>query len=762
WLDVVRYTESQGFEYDRLRDNAWHYRDYVINSFNADKPYNQFIKEQLAGDVLEPVTRDSMIATSMLVCGPWDEAGSSQANLTQRMVTREEELEDLVAVVSQTFVGSTVHCARCHDHKFDPIPQEDYYAMKAVFEGVRHGESPVITPMENRQRNAETHQIADELSRLQKKLGELKFAKFSEFIKKQLNQSIQGDSELKPIYQFGFQQEFKGILHQADVSNGILLLNGESSYFESAPLDRNIHEKTLEAWVFLTDLDQRGGGIITIENLSGAPFDSIVFGEREPRKWTAGSEGFVRTKGLSVAEETATFPNLVHMVATYHLDGSIVLYRDGKQYGETYKTTRPISFEAGKSRVLLGMRHTGGGKPYFAGGIAGARIYDKALNAGEVSNLFASLAPAARSLLQNASEAPELQAEVSAVEKQIASLKEKASQLSAVTVSYIGKRSQPGATKFLKRGDVGSPMGDVKPGALSRLPTHPALFGLPVDAPEADRRIALANWMASEKNPLTARVMVNRVWSYHFGEGLVATPSDFGHAGSTPSHPALLDWLAYRFMADGWSVKKLHKQILASAVFKQSSALRADYAAKDSGNALLWRFAPRRLQAEEVRDSLLSISGELNQSAGGPGFRPFKEIKFGSSTFIPEDKIGPEFNRRTVYRMNVNSGKDPMLDAFDCPDPSVKTPKRSVTTTPMQALALMNNSLVQRQASALAAKLTKEETSLSLQIAKATRLTWGRELEPSEAEKALAFAQKQGLEAYIWALFNSTEFLYVQ
>ena len=477
WLDVARYTESQGFEYDRLRDNAWHYRDYVIKSFNDDKPYDRFVREQVAGDVLEPLTDDGLVGPSLLVCGPWDAAGNIQKNAAQKMITREDELEDLISVVGQTFLGLTINCARCHSHKFDPIPQDEYYRIKSVFEGVKHGERPI----------------------------------------------------------------------------------GPAS------------------------------------------------------------------------------------------------------------------------------------------------------------------------------------------------------------VSYVGTRVQPAPTRRLKRGEVTSPAEVVSPGALSAIVDLDADFGLAADAPEAQRRVKFADWLGDPRNPLPARVMANRVWHWHFGQGIVSSPNDFGASGVRPTHPELLDWLAAKFIESGWSVKALHRLIVNSATYRQSSALNEKAAEGDADNQLLWRFTPRRLEAEAVRDAMLAVSGQLNPAMGGPSFRPFTITEFNAAFYHLVDRAEPEFNRRTVYRANVNSGKDALLDAFDCPDPSVKTPRRGVTTTPLQALELMNNSFVQRQAKCLAERaMTSANDDLNAAIRTAYRLALGRPPSSVEADRAAAAANERGLASVCWALLNSTEFLYVR
>jgi Protein of unknown function (DUF1553) len=375
-------------------------------------------------------------------------------------------------------------------------------------------------------------------------------------------------------------------------------------------------------------------------------------------------------------------------------------------------------------------------------------------------------------------------------------VKESQAALSAIKplpVSYTGTRVQPAPTKPLRRGDVKSPADVVAPGGLAAIVDLDPEFGLAADAPEAQRRLKFAEWVADPRNPLPARVMANRVWHLHFGQGLVSTPNDFGLSGARPTHPELLDWLAAKFIEGGWSVKSLHRLIVNSATYRQEAGERVisesvisnqsgnlakaaslntgspitDYFRRassiDADNALLWRFPPRRLEAEAVRDAVLAVSGQLNLEAGGPSFRPFDVLKFPANAYVPVDKQGREFNRRTVYRMNVNSGKEPLLDAFDCPDPSVKTPRRGVTTTPLQALGLMNNSFVQRQAGHLAERALKESNNdLTRAIQTAYRLALGRVPTKDETHRALAAARDRSLTNVCWALLNSTEFVCVR
>jgi len=586
WLDVARYTESQGFEYDKLRDNAWHYRDYIIKSFNDDKPYDRFMKEQVAGDVLEPVTSDGIVGAGLLVCGPWDEAGNGQANATQKAITREEEMEDLISVVGQTFLGLTINCARCHAHKFDPIPQEEYYRVKSVFDGVKHGERSIATMAEAKAREERIAARKKEIASAQ------------------------------------------------DV----------------------------------------------VARIEDEGFKRAAAKQSRTRETTNG-------RALSPEEVVASFR---------------------------------------------------------AGGFAIPE-----------SEILANLDVAQRAERESA---------LARIEKHRHTLE----AVKPLPVSYAGTRVQPAPTHKLKRGDVKEPGEVVTPGGLSAITEVDPELGLAADAPEAQRRLKFADWLADPRNPLPARVMANRVWHFHFGQGLVATPNDFGVSGARPTHPQLLDWLGTKFIESGWSVKALHRLIVNSATYRQASTQTGiEYYRRavslDADNQLLWRFPPRRLEAEAVRDAVLSVSGQLNLEIGGPSFRPFDALKFPANAYLPVDKIGAEFNRRTVYRMNVNSGKEPLLDAFDCPDPSVKTPRRGVTSTPLQALALMNNSFLQRHAGLFAERALKESASdLPRAIRTAYRLALGRPPAEQEAERALAAARARSLTNVCWALLNSTEFVYVR
>jgi hypothetical protein len=793
WLDVVRFGESQGFEYDRIRDNAWRYRDYVINAFNADKPYDQFIREQLAGDVIEPVTREGIIATGFLVAGPWDQAGSGAASPSVRAMVREAELEDMLGTVGQTFLGVTLNCARCHNHKFDPIPTRDYYRIKAVFQGVRHGERSLVTKAEEARRASEASVRKKQLGEVEQRLAQIESTARARALERRFPNRHEEKTEragaetgapIQPFARWTFEtnaQDSVGPLHArleggARILNGRLALDGREAFAVTEPLKLPLREKTLEAWVTLATLEQGGGGIVTVESDDGRNFDAIVFSERQPHRWVAGSEFYRRTRELETATDETTAPGqLVHIALVYHRDHTIAMFRNGQPYGEPYQWTSEFgafdTFPAGTSRVLFGKRHTGGGKAMFAGEIEEARLYDRALNKAEVAASFKA-GPDVISI----SREQVLDALTDAERRDRARLLEERDSLLAAAknqpappMGYVAKPEKPEATFVLHRGEPDKPREAVVAGSLSSIVRPAGELGLSAETPEAERRRRFANWIASPENPLTARAIVNRVWHYHFGRGLAATPNDFGKMGERPSHPELLDWLAGWFVSpDGanWSLKKLHRLIMTSETWRSSSESVISKSVKEGASidSLIASFRPRRLEAEAVRDAMLAVSGELNPQVGGPGFRPFRHVgSGGQNEYFASDPIGPEYNRRTVYRICVHSARDPLLDSLDCPEFSTRTATRPSTTTPLQALSLMNNSFVQRQAKKLAKRIESEEgREMKAQVQSLWLRCYARAPHADELRAAMKLAREEGLESVAWAVLNSNEFVFVQ
>ncbi len=337
---------------------------------------------------------------------------------------------------------------------------------------------------------------------------------------------------------------------------------------------------------------------------------------------------------------------------------------------------------------------------------------------------------------------------------------EQARSIENANRAYVGLFEQPGPTHRLNRGEALAPREVVAPGAIAAL--LPAL-DLPLDVPERQRRIALANWIANPANPLTARVIVNRLWHHHFGRGLVSTPSDFGHMGSLPTHPELLDFLAARLIQNGWKLKSIHRLIVLSATYRQAS--ESDSAARevDADDALLWRFPPRRLEAEAIRDSILAVSGKLDLAMGGPGFDLFEPNANYVRVYEPKETFTPVEFRRMIYAKKPRMHPDAVFAAFDCPDGAQTQPRRMVSTTPLQALNLLNSPFVLDQSAIFAERLKHEaRDDMGRQVTYGFLLALGRGPTPAERNGAVELIQGHGLAAFCRALYNANEFVYVQ
>jgi hypothetical protein len=543
------------------------------------------------------------------------------------------------------------------------------------------------------------------------------------------------------------------------------VLDGKTGFVRTAPLGVDLRTKTLEAWVTLDNLAQRGGGVISLETPDGNEFDAIVFGENEPMKWMAGSNGFVRTKPFGGEIEMQKGP--VHFAITYSADGTITGYRNGKLYGKGYPSNGPREYKAGAAVVAFGCRHEPvGGNKMLAAAVAAARLYDKTLTADEVAASFAAGPQFVSDAEIDAKLTAEAKPSRTALKAKQAKLAAEAATLRARAneVVYANVAQKPPITRFLNRGQVETPGDIVSPSGLPSLSTTKHAFNLAPDSSDAERRVKLAEWIASPDNPLFARVIVNRLWHHHFGAGLVETPSDFGFNGGRPSHPELLDWLAAELVSSGWSLKHIHKLIVTSAAYRQSSAPRKEAIAIDADNRLLWRMKPRRLEGEAVRDSMLAVSGLLDRTIGGKGFSDYQERNFnGTAYYDPFDPETPDARRRSIYRFLPRGGNTGLLDTFDCPDPAAAAPRRAVTTTPLQALSLWNGGFALRVSGAFADRVLKEEPNdVSKQVTRCWQLAFGRE--PAAAEQTLAeeLVREHGLKALTRSLFNANEFVIVE
>ena len=768
WLDVVRYGESQGFERDKLRLDAWRYRDWVADALNSDMPYNRFAAWQLAGDVLQPDDPSATVATGFLVAGPWDEVGNSQQSLAMKRVVRQDELEDIVSVVGQSFLGLTIHCARCHDHKFDPITQKEYYRMASALSGVRHGLRDLVGPAQDHRTSHPASAVESRRRQLESRLDHLETTVRNRLLE-QNSDSPHATAAPKPFARWDFTNaardsigQLHGSLHgDARVEDGQLVLPGQG-FLTTPPIPRPITARTLQAWVRLGDTRQQGGGVVSLQAVDGPVHDAIAFGELEPGHWNLASENRRRTVSFHGPPENTADRSIVHLAFVFAADGSVHAYRNGRPYGRAIQTRGPVHFAAGQARLLVGLRHTPSATPrHLRGRIDRVQLHLVALSQQQV---IASAGPLAQVIpeqtLQRAL-TPKEQKLRNALKFEIAQL-EIHSKRWRTWKTYAVSPRPPGITRLLLRGDPADPGETVSPGAVAAVSGLSPDFSIPADSPDPPRRRALARWITHPKNPLFARVIVNRIWHHHFGAGLVHTPSDFGLGGSLPSHPKLLDWLANQLFHHNWSLKHIHRLILNSATYQQASRFRPTPAATDATNQWLWRHAPRRLEAESLHDSLLAVAGSLNREIGGPGFYDFSTFTNNSQFYDVGDPQGVTFDRRSLYRTLARSGRNRFLDAFDCPDPSTKTPRRAVTTTPLQALSLLNSSFALRMSDRLAARVKRESRpNTAAQIRYIFRLCFSRPPTRQEAISAGDFSSRHGLAALARVLFNANEFLYV-
>ena len=585
WLDVVRYCETNGYERDGPKPFAWRYRDYVIKSFNEDKPYTEFIKEQLAGDEMPGFNPDAIIATGYYRLGLWDD---EPADPLQALY---DGYDDIVATTGQAFLGTTFNCARCHDHKVDPIPQTDYYKMVAFF---------------------------------------------------------------RDIEPFSKTREVRSKFNLTDIT---------------PPNQREVYEKELKA---------RETRLAEIKRLLETIEDEVI-------------------KTLPAEDQRAAEANDRDQVVRL----KVVPALKEKQKDEY----AALSTE----RKELSKRQDPPGRQL----------------ALSVNNCLAA----------------------------------------------------PPATHILVRGSPHAEGKEVQPGFPTVLDLPEPTIPTPAKgAKSSGRRTLLATWIASKDNPFTARVFVNRVWQYHFGRGIVPSTNDFGKLGEQPTHPELLDWLASEFVDGGWRLKRLHKIIMMSSVYQMSAQADADDLKLDPANAMLWRFNMRRLTGEEVRDSILAVSGNLNLKMYGPSTYPKipKEVLAGQSVPGQGWPTSPpdEANRRSVYAHVKRSLRVPILVGFDQPDPDSSCPVRYVTTVPTQSLGLLNGEFANEQAAAFARRLQKESPNdLAAQVTRAIRLTTGRVPTAEEVKKDVAFVESlkskhkfedlAALARYCLLCLNANEFVYV-
>lgn len=772
WLDVIRFGESQGFERNRIRENAWRYRDWVINALNRDMPYDEFVRQQIAGDVLYPNDLDALIATGFLVCGTWDMVGNQMGSPEMKMSVRQDELEDMVAAFGQSVLGLTANCARCHDHKFDPISQREYYQLAAALGGVtqqefeRKGISARPSSDAHQRWVKNRDKRRQELAALEKQLR----AKHG---RADGGEPIEG---LQVLYLPDDATDGKRLADRSDVGEPLhLTVGGKPRFASSQPAAKLIsaikssREMSIEVWLTPTKESQSGPArIVTLSK------------DANQRNFTLGQDGnrfdlrLRNTKtdrnGLpSLASPAGSVKKRkTHVVFTLDQSGEVRSYVGGKQVASR-RGSSDLSNWTDDMRLAIGDELSGDRR--WEGDLHFVAIYSKTLAPKQIARNFASESRDVRSgepmsvVLGRASN--DERTRFKSLQAQVELLERAEPTLPFDGVAHMVIPKQPPEFHVLARGDFRSPLAVVAPRGIEALSRGglPADFGLKPNAPEAERRKALAMWAGDSRNPLTPRVQVNRMWHYHFGQGIVNTPSDLGFAGGRPTHPQLLDWLAQTFVDGGWRMKPIHRLIVTSATWRQASNVANQRAQNtDAGNRYLWRANYRRLDGESTRDAMLAVSGALNPKLGGPSFRDVavemeNDHKFGD----PTGEFNDEVNRRTVYRLWARSGNNPLLESLDCPDPSVMLPRRPQTITPVQSLALLNSRYVEQCAGQLA-KQAKQEVGddLGKQITRLYQQTLGRSPDAFETKSAVQFAKKRGLDQFCLVLLNTNEFLFLE
>jgi len=764
WLDIAHYADTHGFERDQRRDNAWHYRDWVIQALNTDRPYDQFLRDQIAGDVLRPDDPNAIAATGFLAAGPWDFVGQAETpSPVLKRLARADDLDDMVTQVMTASCGITINCARCHDHKLDPISQREYYSLWSVFAGVKRGDR-ILSPLEQQQVIDRRQQLEQQLNKAKSELAQLQGDRWS------LADVVGGgdghgtgkpDSAIDPASGKPIESR-RGFLEAAPINqfetsalpfiDGVVIPDGGDS--AKVPIS--------STGIFAAE----------IPNTSGKAWDAI-------RNGPVNSQFSTELAGVDFAKGDHTLLSLhANSAITFDLHemrkaGLSEVIRFTSQAGYFGQTPRAgasfhvfVDGELKSQRLAIGRDDGLVEVDIMIPATARFLTLMTTDNGNDISHdqiCFADAVLRPADFTQSTIDA----AKIVAIKQHIDELKLQVDAVPTPAKIYAVNAEPPATVHVLLRGSPEQPGEEVSPGTISCLPL-PASFGTN-EITDAQRRTALADWITSPKNPLTSRVIVNRIWHHHFGVGLVDTPSDFGLGGSLPSHRDFLDWLANQLQRNNWSLKSIHRLICLSATYQQSSrsdavSLNAKQSPQnlDADNRLLWRQNSRRLDAESLRDAVLAVSGKLNLEMFGPGYRDFdyKEEYAPVYTYITADQ--PELWRRSIYRFVVRTTPDPFLTTLDCPNAANLSPTRNVTTTALQSLALLNNEFMLKQAGYFAARLAAlPDSATASHVTMAFQSAFGRKPSIEELNASVAFVDSKGLTEFCRVLLNANEFVYI-
>jgi hypothetical protein len=765
WLDVIHFAETHGHDQDVPRENAWPYRDYLIGAFNADLPYRDFVAQQIAGDILYPNDPQGIAATGFLAAGPWDE--SSQQSIRDDTVDKKQaqnlDRDDMVTTALGAFSGATVHCARCHDHKFDPITQEEYYGLQAVFAGIDRANRPYDPdPAVHRRRLA-----------LLRRLADLRTAGAAELLSPANQKAAANWEKERPGNRDAWVVLAPATVTAKNGSVATKLPDGSVRFGGPRP--------ATEVYTITAGTDLAGITAVRLEVLTDDSLPhrgpgrqdngNLHLNEFRVHAAARGTPG--PGKPVAIASASADFDQEGWGVARA-IDGNSttawgIYPAVGKPHSAVFVFKEPIPHKGGCTLTFtLEQTHGGGhliGRPRLA--VTTTARPAAVVPLPEAVTRILATPTAKRSDAQKAELARFVLTRRG--EDDLARLPAPGMVFAAASDFKPEGSFKPARgcrpVQVLKRGDIHQPGARAVPGGLACVPGLPAKFALQKNEDEGERRAALARWLTDPRNVLTWRVIVNRVWQHHFGRGIVATPSDLGRMGAAPTHPELLDWLAVQFRDSGGSLKKLHRRIVTSAAYRQACRPHPGYAKVDSDNLLLWRMNRTRLDAECVRDAVLSASGKLDRRMGGPSVKHFVQTKGIHVTpnvdYEAFDVDVQEGQRRSIYRFVFRTLPDPFMDALDCPDASQFTPVRANSVTPQQALAMLNDRFMIRQAEHLAARLSEAGPDRAAQVRRAVRLTLGRDPTPRELPALTTYAARHGVANACRVLLNCNEFVFV-
>jgi hypothetical protein len=885
WLDVVRYADTHGFEVNTPRDNAWRYRDYVINALNENKPYDQFLREQLAGDIYA-----ADAATGFLVASAVLLPGQIGADDESKRLARQDALDEIIAGTSSAMLGLTIACARCHDHKFDPISQHDYYSLQAYFSGVEYGDRP-IQDEETRRNRDRLKDLEPSLAKLEAQVRAFEPRTFQgrTLILDESDQSVvtrlkkeNGPGVNLPGAQRGYRDDPGAPDRIGNLSAG------QYTWWDNVPgedvmtwdpqvagtfrlwlswgahgsgvhtrdaryiLDQDGNLATREDQRELAQIDQyflagiSEGDTEKVPLWSGLRMAGLIELTEDSRIILRGGDtGTGITADVIVLQEDfgageTPWPLLREAVTARQNVERFPIVRAKYVRFTTWETIDSDQHEpcidelevygpadAQRNLALAQL----GTKPSSSGNLSETGIHQlKHINDGQYGNShswisnklgrgwvqleFAETEEIDRvvwsrdrdgkfhdrlpvryqisasedgqnwqsicsdqdrvpmgsafdpvlAILRDAS--PDARVNVTELVQSLEQLRAEKSRLETPRMAFAGVFREPDRTFLLRRGDPEQRMNETFPAVptvFRRIAENLNSSAVTTSTTnsEQQRRVALAEWISSPGNPLTARVMVNRIWQGHFGIGLVETSNDFGVNGTQPTHPELLDWLAAEFIRSGWSVKHMHRLIMNSGTYQQSSRIQPQSAELDRNNRLLSRYSSRRLESEAIRDCLLHISGELNLAMGGPGYSFFNS-RGGLDGFVPRQEFTANEMRRMIYSHKVRMEQVPVFGAFDCPDAGQSLPRRGQSTTAIQALNLFNSPFVMDRAAKFSQQISSAtELDITQKIYLTFRRTLGRVPSETELQAANSVVQTHGLEILCRVLMNSSEFLFI-